>query len=364
MYKIKDDIVVISPGVTIKDELDFLGMTQSEFSERMGFSEKHISKIINGEAVITPETAIKLEMVLGIPSSVWNNLESEYREQLFRIEELESLSEEVEYIASFPVKEILKKRWITLPKKYLDSELVIAFRKYFGVANMKSLQNVEKQVLSLSYRRNDEKEFCIFSMLTWIKQGQLLFRDIELDSFNESLLKQNIDKIKKLSQNNNENTIIEIKNLLKNCGIGLIILDHLPKTYVSGVTKWMGDKVMVIISSKGKKLDVFWFNLFHELGHILKHGKKKIYINDELETGNSSQEIEADEFSKNSLIPLKEYKKIIQNMKDLNLTQEYLLKKSKELEIHPSIIVGRLQHDKLIPYNSKFSKLRETMKGV
>ncbi|MGL5984462.1 MAG: hypothetical protein ACRCZ1_04275, partial [Cetobacterium sp.] len=59
-----------------------------------------------------------------------------------------------------------------------------------------------------------------------------------------------------------------------------------------------------------------------------------------------------------------EYKKIIQNMKDLNLTQEYLLKKSKELEIHPSIIVGRLQHDKLIPYNSKFSKLRETMKGV
>ncbi|MGL5125807.1 MAG: HigA family addiction module antitoxin, partial [Fusobacteriaceae bacterium] len=345
MYKIKEDIVAIAPGVTIKDELDFLGMTQSEFSERMAFSEKHISKIINGEAVITPETAIKLEMVLGISSSFWNNLESEYREQLFKIEELENLTEEIDYITNFPVKEILKKGWITLQKKYLDSELVIAFRKYFGVANMKSLENVEKQVLSLSYRRNDEKEFCPFSMLTWIKQGEVQFRDIEIDSFNESLLKKNIVRLRKLSQNNNENIIIEVKNMLKECGVGLILLDHLPKTYVSGVTKWMGDKVMVIISSKGKKLDIFWFNLFHELGHILKHGKKKIYINDELEIGNESQEKEADEFSKNSLIPLKEYKKIIQNMREINLSEEYLLKISSELEIHPSIIVGRLQHD-------------------
>ncbi|MGL5125598.1 MAG: hypothetical protein ACRC6U_06375, partial [Fusobacteriaceae bacterium] len=65
-----------------------------------------------------------------------------------------------------------------------------------------------------------------------------------------------------------------------------------------------------------------------------------------------------------SLIPLKEYKKIIQNMREINLSEEYLLKISSELEIHPSIIVGRLQHDKLIPYKSKFSKLRETMKGI
>ena len=229
---------------------------------------------------------------------------------------------------------------------------------------MKSLENVEKQVLKLSYRRNDEKEFCAFSMLTWIKQGEVLFRDMEVESFNESLLKQNIDRLKKLSRNNNENTITEVKSILKDCGIGLILLDHLPKTYVSGVTKWMGDKVMVIVSSKGKKLDIFWFNLFHELGHILKHGKKRIYINDELEIGNEVQEKEADEFSKNSLIPLKEYRKIIKDMRGLNLTEEYLLKKSSELEIHPSIIVGRLQYEEVIPYNSKFSKLREAMKGI
>lgn len=364
MYKIKEDIVAIAPGVTIKDELEFLGMTQSEFSERMGFSEKHISKMINGEAVITPETAIKLEMVLGITSSFWNNLESEYREQLFKIEELENLVEEIEYINNFPVREILKKGWITLQKKYSDSDLVIAFRKYFGVANMKSLENIEKQVLNLDYKRNDEKEFCPFSMLTWIKQGEVLFRAMEIEMFNEALLKQNTEKLKKLSQKNSENTVIEIKNILKDCGVGLILLDHLPKTYVSGVTKWMGDKAMVIISSKGKKIDVFWFNLFHELGHILKHGKKKIYINDELEIGNEVQEKEADEFSKNSLISLKEYRKIVQNISELNLTEEYLLKKSSELEIHPSIIVGRLQYDKLIPYNSKFSKLRENMRGI
>lgn len=364
MYKIKEDIVAIAPGVTIKDELEFLSMTQAEFSERMGFSEKHISKIINGEAVITPETAVKLEMVLGISSSFWNNLESEYREQLFKIEELERLAQEIQYINKFPMKEVLKKGWIKLQKNYSDSDLVIAFRKYFGVANMQALQNVEREVLNLAYRRNDEKEFCPFSMLTWIKQGEILFRDMDVETFDENRLKSNLENLKKLSQKNSEETIFEIKNILKNCGVGLVILDHLPKTYVSGVTKWMGDKVMVILSSKGKKIDIFWFNLFHELGHILKHGKKKIYINDELEIGNEAQEKEADEFSKNFLIPLKEYKKILQDAEGSKLTEEFFLKKAKELEVHPSILVGRLQYDKILSYNSKFSKLRENMSGI
>ena len=88
--KIKENIIAIPPGITIKEELDFLEMTQSEFAERMGFSDNHISKIINGDANITPETALKLEIILNIPSIFWNNLEAEYREQLFKIKELEN----------------------------------------------------------------------------------------------------------------------------------------------------------------------------------------------------------------------------------------------------------------------------------
>lgn len=73
--------IAIPPGATIKEQLVERGMTQKEFSIRLNMSEKHISQLINGEVLLTPEMAFKLEMVLGIPANFWNQLEAIYREK-------------------------------------------------------------------------------------------------------------------------------------------------------------------------------------------------------------------------------------------------------------------------------------------
>ena len=49
--------------------------------------EIQANKIIMGKAPITPETALQLERVLGIPAGFWNNREHHYREALARMEE-------------------------------------------------------------------------------------------------------------------------------------------------------------------------------------------------------------------------------------------------------------------------------------
>lgn len=78
--------IAIPPGATIKELLDDRGMSQSEFAARMDMSEKHISKLVNGDVLLTPETSIKLEMVLGVPARFWNNLEAIYREKIIKAE--------------------------------------------------------------------------------------------------------------------------------------------------------------------------------------------------------------------------------------------------------------------------------------
>ena len=78
--------IVTPPRATIKEQLIDRGMSQKEFAARMGISEKHISKLINGDVQLTPETAIRLEMVLGIPARFWNNLEAIYREKVAKAE--------------------------------------------------------------------------------------------------------------------------------------------------------------------------------------------------------------------------------------------------------------------------------------
>ena len=76
--------IAVPPGATIKEQLEDREMSQKEFAARMDMSEKHISRLINGDVQLTQETALRLEMVLGVPAKFWNNLESEYREKIIK----------------------------------------------------------------------------------------------------------------------------------------------------------------------------------------------------------------------------------------------------------------------------------------
>lgn len=74
--------IATPPGVTIKEQLAENGMSEKEFAKRMGISEKHISRLVSGEVKLTPEMAVRLEMVLGVPAKFWNNLEAIYQSEL------------------------------------------------------------------------------------------------------------------------------------------------------------------------------------------------------------------------------------------------------------------------------------------
>ena len=90
------------PGATIKEQLNVRGMSQKEFAARMNISEKHISQLIKGEVQLTPETAVRLEMVLDVPARFWNNLEAIYREKIIKAEAENAMDAEVELAKQFP----------------------------------------------------------------------------------------------------------------------------------------------------------------------------------------------------------------------------------------------------------------------
>ena len=73
--------IATPPGYTIKEQLTDRGIAQEEFATKMGMSQEDLSKLINGEIQLTNDMAVKLETVLGIEASFWNNLEAIYREK-------------------------------------------------------------------------------------------------------------------------------------------------------------------------------------------------------------------------------------------------------------------------------------------
>jgi len=84
-------------------------MLQKEFAIRMDMSEKHISHLINGKVELTSDVAQRLELVLGIPAKIWNDLESRYRERLAKVnQELED-EKEILFARRFPYKKCRQK---------------------------------------------------------------------------------------------------------------------------------------------------------------------------------------------------------------------------------------------------------------
>lgn len=112
-YKTREDIAVARelvscPGDTLAEHLEFTGITLEELADRMGRPEQSINDIIQGSAQLTPETALQLERIVGIPADFWMNLERNYRLRLAEIDEAEERLAEAERANSCSNKVLLQ----------------------------------------------------------------------------------------------------------------------------------------------------------------------------------------------------------------------------------------------------------------
>ena len=83
---------VSPPGETILETIEALGMSQTDLAERMGLTPKTVNEIVKGKTILTPQIALQLEQILGVPAAFWMNREQHYREYLARLTERELIA--------------------------------------------------------------------------------------------------------------------------------------------------------------------------------------------------------------------------------------------------------------------------------
>jgi hypothetical protein len=103
---------------------------------------------------------------------------------------------------------------------------------------------------------------------------------------------------------------------------------------------------LVIQSLRYRTDDQFWFTFFHEAAHILLHGKRALFV-DEAGAEKTPAEDEADKFAADLLIPPTRCKELLASGP---LSRARVLAFAGEIGVAPGIVVGRLQHDKAIPF--------------
>ena len=68
----------VHPGEVLKDELDELGVTPTEFARQINVPPNRISQIIGGKRAVTGDTALRLGHWFGTEPQFWLNLQSAY----------------------------------------------------------------------------------------------------------------------------------------------------------------------------------------------------------------------------------------------------------------------------------------------
>ena len=330
--------IATPPGATIKEQLNDRGMSQKEFSARMDMSEKHISRLINGDVQLTSEVAVRLEMVLGVPAKFWNNLEAIYREKLIKVEAENTMDKDEVLAKQLPYNQMSKFGWV--PETRLMKERVINLRKYFEVVELSLLEN--RQITKIACRRLAITEKGDFALIAWAQEAKRVARQTDTTHINIDKLVRVLPEIRSMTLETPAEFSAELKDKLAQCGIALVFLPHLQGSFLQGASFIDGKKIVIGLTARGKDADRFWFSLFHELGHIvLGHIGKTDEITEQ-------DENEADLWAKDELIPKEEFEQF-------KKTQDYssisVCDFANKIGIAPGIVVGRLQKERFITYN-------------
>jgi addiction module HigA family antidote len=333
--------IAIPPGETLAETLDALGISQAELARRAGRPVQAISEIIQGKKEITPETALALERVLGVSAHVWIRLEADYRTTKARLADRERLKDEIPLAEQCPYKEMSKNSWV--PAVTDPLERVQALLRFFGVA---SLRQIKPSNLAAVWRRSKAVETSSCALAAWLRQGELQAQQIETAPFDAAGVIELLSTFRSFTRETPEVFQPRLEKLLAERGVALVFVPELPKTGAHGATRWRGGKAVVQLSLRLRWADIFWFTLFHELAHILKHGRKELFIESDKDR-EDEREREADAFAAKHLIPELAYRTFTNNTAIFSAAAVEAF--ADEIGIHAGIVVGRLHHDKKIP---------------
>ncbi|MHB8961887.1 MAG: helix-turn-helix domain-containing protein [Saccharofermentanales bacterium] len=333
-----NNTMAVAPGATIREQLDIRGMSQKEFALRMDMSEKHISHLINGKVELSHGVALRLESVLGLPASFWNNLEALYREQLSRVEaELDMENDEI--IASIiPYAKIASFGWVPPTRKI--KEKVSNLRSFFEVAKLGLLEDL--CIPGIAYRTNGASTTSNYALAVWAQKARIEARKSSVKPINIAQLREDVPKIRNLTVLDPSEFCDQLSELLDNSGVAIVYLPHINGSFLHGASFIDGNQVVLGLTVRGRDADRFWFSLFHELYHI---------INGHIHCTHPTtpeQEKEADCFARDTLIPMEQYNNFVQRN---SFSRDDIIQYANKINIASGILLGRLQKENRVPYD-------------
>jgi len=220
---------------------------------------------------------------------------------------------------------------------------------FFAVSSVEQWRLRYQEQLA-AYRLPQKFAPTIFSLTAWLREGERRAQDCECRPFNLTAFRRALDEARRLTRETDPDVFVShLGRLGADCGVVILFVQELKGSRACGATRWLNpQRALMQLSLRYKSNDQLWFTFFHEAGHVVLHGKREAFV--EVwggSSGSKAREDEANRFAADHLIPPSEMERLLQQRP---LSREAVVSFAEEVGIAPGIVVGRLQHDKHIPY--------------
>lgn len=358
---------VFPPGEFIREEIEARGWSQNDLADIIGRHPNVVSELILGKRSITPDTAKALAVAFGTTAQFWMNLQTSY--ELGREDNNDTgIARRAKLYELAPIKDMIKRHWIERSENVDVLERQVL--KFFEVSSID-----QTPAFSCAARKSTSYIQMSSAERAWLVRARQLARAIHAARFSKSSFEKALQKLKTLMANAED--VRHVPKLLAEHGIRFLIVEHLPRTKIDGVTFWLDpESPVIVLSIRYDRIDSFWYTLSHELAHVRSRdglGSRQCVLDTELvgdesyapgdQDDRTEEERQADLFAEDFLVTREELNNFIRRTRPL-YSKAKIRGFAHRLNVHPGIVVGQLQYRREVTwayYRMMLEKVRHNI---
>ena len=326
------------PVAAIEFRMEQAGLSPRDLIPFIG-SRAKVSEVLSGKRAITMPMARALHDHLGIPADVLLRSRDDTRDQPLA---------ELEW-RRFPLSAMAKRGWIPdIPDMASRAEeLMGTLIEGAGGGAAASAALYRKTDTLRANAKTDP-----YALKAWCWQVLATAnRDRPHDDYSAGTV--TLDFLKQVARLSwSQEGPKQAQEFLGVNGIPLVIVEHLPRTYLDGAALRLGDgRPVVALTLRYDRLDNFWFCLLHELAHVGRHmdnNEGHAFVDDltlrSLDEGRQDpREAQADDWAEEALLPRTTWE--ASPVRE-HPTPMAVLDLAQALHVHPAIVAGRVRYER------------------
>ncbi len=352
-------VPVDHPGTFIIEELEARNWDQVDLAYILGIKPQQLNPLLTGKASITPDMAAALGEAFDMPAEFFANLQKMY--DLHRTKPVDPGVRTRATWSVFPIRDMIKRGWIE------DSEatlLDLQMMRFFGKNRVEDIPFVGQGEIAPHFaRKSGGYETITPVQYAWLHRVMKIAETVRAPLYAEDVLLKGLAKIR--AHLLDKDDLIHIPSILRNAGVRFVLVEALPGSKIDGVCVWINGQPAIGMTTRLDRFDNFAFVLRHEIEHVLRGDGREVSFAPIDEIGSNfdtkegpEQEVRANEAAAEFCIPKQQLESFIARKAPF-ISEQDVLAFAARLEIHPSIVIGQVQHK-----TKKYNWLRKYQSGI